>query len=522
MAVLQVESLKFIANRILFKDVTFTFGAGDRIGLVGNNGAGKSTLLRCLAGLAEPTEGAVRMSKVAEIGYVGQQSDDRGADMSLRTFAVSAIPADDLHSLAWRADLLLERFGADDILRETPFRQLSGGWQRIGQIIRALTPGPDVLLLDEPTNSLDLEKTLRLEAVLDEEFAQTAMVIVSHDRRFLDRTTKTTLFLRSTGTRLIRDSFSRAREQIDALDHADQMKADRVRREADRLKRSAHNLRQIGISNFSDKSLRKSAQIQKKAASMLEALPESAPSDDRLVALASQVHTRKPVLWIEKADIGPPQARRLVRIDKLHLTPGERLVVLGRNGSGKTTFVTAIRDSLRSGSAQDSTGIRVHAAAVIGATSQHMTHLPTGESLHEFVASTLKVGNQRAPGLLAEAGFAFERQTARIGEISAGERARLAFLALRQIRPTLFLLDEPTNDLDIAGQEALETALRAQDAVAVLVSHDRAFVAAVGTRFIVLEAGKAFDIGAPDLFYRSLEEGVPVTALVPRTQLRAI
>lgn len=522
MAVIQASGLTLVTNRVLFENVDFVFDSNDRVGVVGDNGVGKSTLLKVIAGLAEPTRGAIRLSKVAVIGYVGQTTDEIDQDMPLNAVTVSALPAAELYSSGWRAEVMLDRFNADEETRKTPFRMLSGGWRRIGQIIRALVTEPDLLLLDEPTNSLDLSKTLQLEALLEEELGDTLMLVVSHDRRFLDRVTTATLFQRQLRTRLIRESYSTARQRLDEADRADQVKAERDRREAERLKKSAHNLRQIGISHFSDKALRKSIQIAKRAETILEGAPTLAPVDTRLIELDSRAHSRKPVLSIEKADFKTPDGRALLHVEKLFLTPGQRLVVLGRNGSGKTTFIRTILHQIASVQGDVQSGVRVHPAVIVGATAQHMTHLPGRETLNNYVASTLEVGNQRAPGLLAEAGFPFERQTVQIDHLSAGERARLAFLALRLIKPTLFLLDEPTNDLDIAGQEALEVTLREQEAASILVSHDRALVENVGTRFIVMEGGRAIDVEDPEIFYRALAEDALVAKLVPQGRMRYV
>jgi ATPase subunit of ABC transporter with duplicated ATPase domains len=149
-------------------------------------------------------------------------------------------------------------------------------------------------------------------------------------------------------------------------------------------------------------------------------------------------------------------------------------------------------------------GIRAAGSVALGYMDQQMSQLPERETAHGFIAGTFRLGDQRSTALLAGAGFPVDMQRRPIGVLSPGQRARLGLLALRLTEPNFCLLDEPTNHVDIPGQERLEAELLGHAPTCVLVSHDRSFVAAVGTRFLLIESGRIEEIEGPDRFYRSL------------------
>jgi ATPase subunit of ABC transporter with duplicated ATPase domains len=171
---------------------------------------------------------------------------------------------------------------------------------------------------------------------------------------------------------------------------------------------------------------------------------------------------------------------------------GDRIALLGRNGVGKSVLIRLLHQAVTV--AESIAGIRVNPSVVVGYVDQQMAHLPDDATPFGFVTSAFRLGDQRSRSLLAGAGFAVDRQQQRIAGFSLGQRARLGLLALRLTEPNLYLLDEPTNHVDIAGQEALEAEILAQTVTCVLVSHDRHFVAAVATRFLLIENGRLREV----------------------------
>jgi ATPase subunit of ABC transporter with duplicated ATPase domains len=314
-------------------------------------------------------------------------------------------------------------------------------------------------------------------------------------------------------------SFSRARQLLDDDDRALENKKERELMELQRLRKSAHNLRQIGVDNYSAAALRKSIQIGKRADAIQESLPVTHVEQKRDIRLASQATHAKRLVGIKDLTISRPDGVPLFRIGKLDIGPAERVAVLGRNGSGKTQLVRKLRAGFGQPDDAREQGLVIAPSLIMGYLDQNMSQLPDNENLRDYLNGTYGTGLQRTIALLASAGFPLAQHTTIISQLSPGERARLALLALRLRAPNFYLMDEPTNHLDISGQEQLETEILAHEAAAVLVSHDRAFVEHVGTRFLVVENTQILEIEEPDLFYKSLIDNVALLTLSSRAKI---
>jgi ATPase subunit of ABC transporter with duplicated ATPase domains len=201
---------------------------------------------------------------------------------------------------------------------------------------------------------------------------------------------------------------------------------------------------------------------------------------------------------LDDVAVETPAGEMLFRTGKLHVFQGDRIVLLGKNGAGKSQLVRLLRKAMVTPDAVP--GIKVSPSAVLGYTDQDMSQLPQKGSPLDFIAG-FGLGDQRSKSLLAGAGFAMEKQGRPIAELSFGQRARLGLLALRLSEPNFYLMDEPTNHVDIAGQEALEAEILAHQATSVLVSHDRRFVRNIGTRFLVIEGRKLKEVETPEPFF---------------------
>ena len=513
MAQIIAQNLGMVFSERLFRNVSFSFGEGDRVGIVGNNGGGKSTLLRCIAGLIEPTEGSVLRPKHARLGFVAQSAPPALSEFTLREVILDAIPADERESSEWRVDLVLDGFGAPEDMRERQLAQLSGGWQRLALLARAWVTDPDFLIIDEPTNHLDLKKILMLEMWLNQEVARTPLLMVSHDRRFLDTCTNRTLFLRPGDSVIYSYPFSRARELLSDDDRTLENRKEREMKEMQRLKKSAHNLRQIGVNNYSAAALRKSIQIAKRADAIEDSLPQTHVEQARDIKLASRGTHAKRIIGIENLTVRRPDGVALFHIGKLDIGRGERVVLLGRNGIGKTMLVQRLRAAFKDLDSARTDGISLPPSVVMGYIDQNMSQIPDHALLRDCVSAAHGGGDQRSTALLISAGFPLARHTERTSSLSPGERARLALLMVRLLEPSFYLMDEPTNHLDIAGQEQLEAEILAHEATAILVSHDRRFVENTGTRFLVVEDSRVREIDSPSLFYQALAEDVPLSSL---------
>jgi ATPase subunit of ABC transporter with duplicated ATPase domains len=479
-----------VTPRPLFQNLTFGIGPGDRIGLVAANGAGKSTLLRCVAGQAEPDSGGVTLSRAARLGYLEQDVPPGWLGLTLSETLRRALPPAERAHEGWRVGAVLDEFDTPEELRDRPLAELSGGWQRLALLARVWITQPDVLLLDEPTNHLDLEKIALLESWIAGPAARTPMLIASHDRSFLDACTTRTLFLRPGISRIYAHPYTSARALLAEDDAAQERKLTKDAKEVTRLRRNAGELRNIGVNSGSDLLQKKSMQLRDRA-NRLEATlrPVHAERSGEIRLVSRDTHA-KVLAAIRDLVVATPDGQALFRIAKLDIRQGDRLVLLGRNGVGKTQLIRLLRRA----ATEPVPGVQVSPSLVLGYADQAMAHLPEGRTPHGLIAAQPGISDGRATSLLAGTGLGTEAQTRPIGRLSPGQKARLGLLALRLAEPNFYLLDEPTNHIDIPGQEQLEAELLAQGATCVLVSHDRSFVETVGTRFLRIEEGQAREV----------------------------
>ncbi len=502
-AVLGVENASFFygSNRV-FEGVSFQLDDA-RTALVGENGAGKSTLLKCLLGELALMDGQIVRSRGLKIGYVPQDVPDGLADQPLRQVLEAALPVTDA-SEDWKVDVLLDEIGVAYQTAEQPFGALSGGWQRLMLIAGAARLSePDLLILDEPTNHLDLSNINVLEGWLDEN-RRLPMLIVSHDREFLQRTTTRTLFLRVDGAHSFAAPFVEARQALLHRDAADAVRRQLEGKEIDRLQKVAARYRVWGVKN--DK-FHKRAKATEKRIDRIEAERTGAYSArERKLELAEGEIEAKVALRIENHAVTVPDgSRKLFHIDRLSVAVGDRIALLGVNGAGKSMLLSALArawdPALQHYDGQAS--IRFNPQSRLVYFDQRMADLPLKTSLVDYLTSVEGATNRDANAMLAKAGFPYVRIKGPIADLSHGERARLVFLRMTLAKPNLYLLDEPTNHLDIEGQEDLEAQLDGADVACLFVSHDRYFTRAAATRFLEIRKGRLVEVEGPDAFFEA-------------------
>ncbi len=490
MALISLRDVGVITPRTLFQNITFNLGPGDRIGLIAGNGGGKSTLLRCVAGLADPDLGGVILSRGMRVGYVEQDVPSALLGLTMHEAVRRALPPTEREHESWRVGVVLDEFDTPDELRDRPVEALSGGWQRLVLLARVWIIQPNALLLDEPTNHLDVEKIDLLEAWINGPASRTPMLLASHDRSFLDACTTRTLFLRPGISRIYAHPYSSARRLLAEDDAAQDRKHAKDLKEAERLRRNAGELRNIGVNSGSDLLQKKSMQLRGRAERLEQTLRPVHVERSGDIRLTNRGTHAKVLAALRDVEVRAPDGRVLFRVAKLDVRQGDRLVLLGRNGVGKSHLVALLRRA----TLEEMPGVQVNPSLVLGYADQGMAHLPDGQTPHRLVSTASNVGDGRATRLLAGAGFSVEAQGSLIGQLSPGQKARLGLLALRLAEPNFYLLDEPTNHVDIPGQEQLEAELLAHGATCVLVSHDRSFVEAVGTRFFLIEGNRMHEV----------------------------
>lgn len=497
MTIITINSLGVILSDPLFENLSFSVSKGDRIGLVAANGVGKSTLFDCLAGNIEPTTGEITRTRGLRIGHVVQNLPPEALDVTFYDWVLAALPPDQADYESWRVDVALDELSVPLDLHQRQLANLSGGWQRTALLAAAWVQEPDMLLLDEPTNHLDLGRIARLQDWLAALPRETPVMVISHDRAFLDATTNRTLFLRPDNSRMFPLPYSKARAALDEADAADERQFANDLNKANQLRKQAAKLKNIGINSGSDLLVNKTKQLRERAEKIeAQAKPAHQERGAGDIKLTNSGTHAKALITLPEIDVTAPDGRVLYRGNALWINQGDRIVLLGSNGTGKTRLIKLIQRALLGGDGP----IKCAPSTVLGYSDQHLSQLDPNDTPMGAITGAFDVGDQRARALLAGAGMRFQMQDSKISALSGGQKSRLAMLVLRLQSPNFYLLDEPTNHLDIDGQEALEDELKSHGATCLVVSHDRSFLRNVGNRFWLIRNRKLVEVDSPDDF----------------------
>ena len=444
----------------VFSGVSLTVGAGSRIGVVGPNGAGKTTLLRLLAGLEEPERGRVRRSPGIEVGYLPQELDAHLGE-TLRAYLERRTAASETRIAAVAAELGLDL--------EQPPASSSGGQAARARLAALLLARYDVYCLDEPTNDLDFDGLDRLERFV--EGVRGSVVVVSHDRAFLDRTVTRIVELEE-GTRRLREwpggwsEYEAARDRARAAQYRRYEDSEEQRGDIESLLRERRGQARAHGRGAGRRGTHALSTKVRQAERMLERLERvEKPFEPWRLQLALEPSRRSGdvVVRLEHAVV-ERNGFRLGPLD-LELHRGDRVAVTGRNGSGKSTLLAALTGTLPLASGRRVAGKHV----VFGELEQTRARFVVDEPLVEAFGGH----PEEARTLLAKFGLAADDVLRPARTLSPGERTRaqLALLSARGVN--CLVVDEPTNHLDLPAIEELEAALAGYPGTIVLVSHDR-------------------------------------------------
>jgi ATPase subunit of ABC transporter with duplicated ATPase domains len=494
MSHIAIKDVSLTRVETLFTGLSFSIGKGDRLGLVAANGRGKSSLLRILTGEDDATTGTVTRRRGLIVAAAPQYPPEQLLSLSFHDAVRDALASEVAETESWRVDVLLDDLLVDESVRACAVHRLSGGWQGTMLLARAAVIEPDLLLLDEPTNYLDIGRIGVLERFLAALPPDCAVVVASHDRAFLDAVTSRTLFLRPEVSEDFSLSYSHAVQALEERDAARERQFENDMRKVKALRQQAAKLKNIGINSGSDLLVVKTKQLSERADLLEErAQPAHLERSAGTIRLTNSGSHAKALVTINDTAITTPDGRILFRIGPSWIENGDRVVLLGANGAGKTRLVERLRAAL----AESDPDIRGATSLKLGYSDQALSQLDAFATPWEAVKRLSSLPDQLTRSQLAGAGVGIDAQAAPISRLSGGQRARLAMLLLRLVQPNFYLLDEPTNHLDIKGQDMLERELIEHGAACLLVSHDRAFVRAVATRIWVISEKRLVEVDDP-------------------------
>ena len=529
---------KWFGDLKVLDHINFNINRGDRVGLIGPNGCGKTTLLKIITGELAPDRGSVQRSPAAiRLGYLPQALDfpadatvgdvlatAQGERVSTETRlaeaaervaaagngalaaalaeydrALAAFEAQGGGSLHAEADAVLAGLGLADVGQERPVQSLSGGQKTRLGLARLLLTQPDLLVLDEPTNHLDISALAWLEEFLAS--TRGAILLVSHDRAFLDRTVTTILALDDV-THTLREYPGTYSDYALAMDRGLEKQWATYQEQQERVQRLTSSIRKLSgkAQNIENetihfywrriaKDLARRAVVQKRR---LERMLESEDLVDKpgltwkmKLDFADMPRSGQDVLQIEDLSVGYGERAVLERVN-LHLSYGERAALIGPNGAGKTTLLRCITGDLQPWAGQ----VRLGRGVRLGYMAQEQETLNPAATPLALLRAAAPLNETEARSFLHYFLFGGDEVFTPVGQLSFGERSRLALALLAGRGCNFLLLDEPINHLDIPSRESFERAMARFEGTVLAVVHDRYFIERFATTLWMVEEGQ--------------------------------
>ena len=476
---IQVSKLtKCFGERILFEDVTFNLIAGEKLGLVGRNGSGKSTLFKLLLGDDHPDEGTISSPKGYRIGHLAQHLTF--TEPTVLKEACLGLPEHERDE-EYRGEIILNGLGfSEEDIHRSP-SEFSGGFQIRINLAKLLLSEPNLLLLDEPTNYLDIISMRWLTEFLREWRGE--MILISHDRLFMDSVTTHTMFIHRGSIRKVKGSTTKLYEQV-AQDEQNYEKS----RIAEEKKRK--ELEEF-IARFRAQAA-KAALVQSKI-KMLEKLGQKEELDS-IYELDFRFNPAafpgKQMGDVRELSFSYPNGPKLIEDLSLNINKGDRIAVIGKNGRGKSTFLKLLASELQpeSGSVTLSQNVKI---GYFGQTN--ISRLDPKLTVEDEIYSV----NQRMPRTQVRAicgtmMFSGDDALKKISVLSGGEKSRVLLGKILAEPTNLLLLDEPTNHLDMESIQALIESLKGYDGAVVIVTHSELILRELANRLVVFQFGKPY------------------------------
>ena len=507
----------------LFEEVSFFLNEGESLSIVGSNGCGKSTLLKMIAGLAKVDSGSINIKRGAKVAYLDQTgssiSDDRKVDLLLKDAFSDLI---DMEARLSQLQNELERDGTNDIamskycnlldkfakaggydidykidsvitglnidkdILNKSYNDLSGGEKTLVQLAKALLVQPDLFLLDEPTNHLDIARIEWLESYIKN--FKGAIVIVSHDRYFLDKVSNRILDLDGLEPKMYFTNYSgymvekAAYLEKQISDFKIQQKI--IKRLQERIKYFSELGMQKNSSTLCDRAKALQTQLDRILEHKIE-LPKQRKKLD--FGFGEERKTSKRIIEVRDLNVWLPNGNKILEDVNLMINSKERIAIVGSNGSGKSTFIKTIMGIQ---TLKFSGEVFVGPSVKIGYLPQIITFPDDNEQVLEYFKGEVGIDERRARQILAGFHFYKEDVTKKVENLSGGEKIRLKLAELLQKKINTLVFDEPTNHIDIPTKEVLESAIDDFEGTLIFISHDRYFINKFADRTIEFENGK--------------------------------
>ncbi|QJR18153.1 ABC-F family ATP-binding cassette domain-containing protein [Pelagibacterium halotolerans] len=470
---LALQSIRLVMGSTpLLEGAELSVAPGDKIALVGRNGSGKSTLLKIAAGTIEPDGGERFFQPGATVRYLPQEPDLSGYPTTLAYVEEGLEGADD----PYRAQYLLEQLGLTGSENPT---SLSGGEARRAALARVLAPEPDILLLDEPTNHLDLPVIEWLEGELKS--LRSALVLISHDRRFLSDLTRSTVWIDRGQTRRIDQGFGAFEAWRDDFLEQEEKEQHKLAR---KIAAEEHWVR-YGVTARRKRNVRRMDLL-----SGLRQQVRDYRGPQGTVKMTVAEGRSSGAMVVEAENISKAFGDRVVVEDfSTRIMRGSRVGIVGPNGAGKTTLIRMLTGDLESDSGTVRLGTRLELAVL----DQRRASLDPEATLKDVLtgggSDTLTINGQpkHVIGYMKEFLFTPEQARTAVGKLSGGERNRVTLARALALPSNVLVLDEPTNDLDLETLDLLEEMIADYQGTVIVVSHDRDFLDKVATSIIVAE-----------------------------------
>ena len=516
MSLLSCQNLRLsYAQRDILINATFDIAKGDKIGLIGSNGCGKTTLFKAICGELEPTEGRVIKANLTEIGVVGQHACSGSTlsvyDELLTVFSHLARMEEELEALHRKIELtegrvpeyiekqalLTEEYqnkggltyknrahsclmglGFTPEEERLPVTALSGGQRTKLSLGKLLLSEPDIMLLDEPTNHLDIKSVEWLEDFINK-FTGT-VVIVSHDRYFLDKTTSRTLEISAKKLYQGKGSYSEYMKLKELRLETDRREYEKAQIEIKRIEKMIEQQKQFNQERNYITIASKEKQIERIKASM----PEIPPKERTVKLRFSECVRAGDEVLVAENLAKAYDGKTLFKGVGIKMYRGEKVFILGPNGCGKTTLLGLITNKIPKDEGLSRFGYNVSVGYFEQTQGTLMSDRTVLQELYDrFPTKTIS----ELRGYLGAFNFRNDDIEKLMSDLSGGERARIALLILILKKPNFLILDEPTNHLDFQSREVLEEALREYDGTILCVSHDRYFVNRISSRILYFD-----------------------------------